>query len=75
MKIALLSRNPSLYSTKRLVEAADARGHDVQRLDVLRCYMNITSHKPSIHFKGEAFQLFDAAIPRIGASVYVVKTF
>ena len=69
MKIALLSRNPSLYSTKRLVEAAQSRGHEVQRLDVLRCYMNITSHKPTIHFKGEAFQLFDAVIPRIGASV------
>lgn len=69
MKIALLSRNPKLYSTKRLVEAAEARGHDVTRLDVLRCYMNITSHRPSIHFKGEAFQAFDAVIPRIGASV------
>ena len=69
MKIALLSRNPNLYSTKRLIEAAEARGHDVQRLDVLRCYMNITTNRPSIHFKGESFLRFDAVIPRIGASV------
>lgn len=69
MKIAILSRNPNLYSTKRLVEAAVTRGHEIQRLDVLRCYMNITSHKPSIHFKGDPVQKFDAVIPRIGASV------
>lgn len=69
MKIALLSRNPNLYSTKRLIEAATTRGHDIQRFDVLRCYMNITSHKPSIHFKGERIRKFDAVIPRIGASV------
>ena len=69
MKIAILSRNPKLYSTKRLVEAAKARGHEVRVLDVLRCYMNITSHRPSIHYKGERLDGFDAVIPRIGASV------
>ena len=42
MKIAVLSRNPKLYSTQRLVEAAKTRGHEVMILDVLRCYMNIT---------------------------------
>ena len=69
MNIAILSRNPKLYSTKRLVEAAKARGHEVRVLDVLRCYMNITSHRPSIHYKGEQLEGFDAVIPRIGASV------
>ena len=69
MKIAILSRNPKLYSTRRLVEAAEQRGHEVRVLDVLRCYMNITSMRPSIHYKGEDLNGFDAVIPRIGASV------
>jgi len=69
MKIALLSRNRKLYSTRRLIEAAKERGHEIDTLDVLRCYMNITSHRPSIHYKGEELGLFDAVIPRIGASV------
>ncbi|MCB1727570.1 MAG: 30S ribosomal protein S6--L-glutamate ligase [Gammaproteobacteria bacterium] len=69
MNIAILSRNAKLYSTRRLVEAAEARGHEVRVLDVLRCYMNITSNRPSIHYKGEDLTGFDAVIPRIGASV------
>lgn len=69
MKIAILSRNAKLYSTRRLVEAAKTREHEVRVLDVLRCYMNIASHRPSIHYKGEALTGFDAVIPRIGASV------
>src|SRR6056300_301111 len=69
MKIGILSRNPKLYSTRRLVEAAEQRGHEVRVLDHLRCYMNNTSHRPSIHFKGEELSGFDAMIPRIGASV------
>jgi ribosomal protein S6--L-glutamate ligase len=69
MKIAILSRNPKLYSTRRLVEAAQQRGHEVRVIDVLRCYMNITSMRPSIHYKGESLSGFDAVIPRIGASV------
>jgi ribosomal protein S6--L-glutamate ligase len=69
MKIAILSRNSRLYSTRRLVEAARARAHEVQVLDVLRCYMNITSHRPGLHYKGEILEQFDAVIPRIGASV------
>lgn len=69
MKIAILSRNPKLYSTKRLVEAATARGHEPQVINVLRCYMNITSHRPTVHYKGEDLSDFDAVIPRIGASV------
>ncbi|MFT4863326.1 MAG: ribosomal protein S6--L-glutamate ligase [Pseudohongiellaceae bacterium] len=69
MKIAILSRNAKLYSTRRLIEAAKDRGHEVRVLDALRCYMNITSHRPSIHYKGEDLSGFDAIIPRIGASV------
>ena len=69
MKIAILSRNKNLYSTKRLVEAAKSRGHEVRVVDILHCYMNITSHRPSIHYKGEVLSGFDAVIPRIGASV------
>lgn len=69
MKIALLSRNAKLYSTRRFKEAAEARGHEVQIIDVLRAYMNIASHNPTIHYKGEPLEGFDAVIPRIGASV------
>lgn len=69
MKIAILSRNKKLYSTKRLVEAATAAGHEVRVIDVLRCYMNITSMRPSMHYRGEVLEGFDAVIPRIGASV------
>lgn len=69
MKIALLSRNRRLYSTRRLVEAAEARGHKVQVIDVLRCYMNIQPGKPEIWYRGKLLERFDAVIPRIGASV------
>ena len=69
MKIAVLSRNPRLYSTRRLVEAGQQRGHDMQVIDTLRAYMNIASHKPQIHYRGQALEGFDAVIPRIGASV------
>ncbi len=74
MKIGILSRNPRLYSTRRLVEAAIERGHKVHVLDVLRCYMNISSHHPTIHYKGRELEGFDAVIPRIGASVTVYGT-
>lgn len=72
MYIGVLSRNGKLYSTRRLVEAAKARGHEVRVVDVLKCYMNITSSKPTVHYKGVGDQetlRFDAVIPRIGASV------
>ncbi len=69
MKIAILSRRAKLYSTLRLMEAAKKRGHLVEVIDTLRCYMNIASHKPSIHYKGKSLAHFDAVIPRIGASI------
>lgn len=69
MKIAILSRKATLYSTRRLVEAAQARGHEVKVINPLRCYMNINSTSPTIHYKGESLSDFDAVIPRIGASI------
>ncbi|GAC23912.1 MAG: 30S ribosomal protein S6--L-glutamate ligase [Alteromonadaceae bacterium] len=69
MKIAILSRNKKLYSTRRLQEAALARGHEVDIIDTLHCYMDISSNKPSVRFKGEPLPQYDAIIPRIGASV------
>ncbi len=69
MKIAILSRKASLYSTSRLVDAAKQRGHEVRVINPLRCYMNITSHRPSIHYNGEELDGYEAVIPRIGASV------
>jgi ribosomal protein S6--L-glutamate ligase len=69
MKIALLSRNRKLYSSRRLIEAAEARGHEVNVYDVLHCYMNISSMRPQVRYKGEVLEGYDAVIPRIGASV------
>jgi len=69
MKILLLSRNTKLYSTRRLVEAAKLRGHEVRVVDTLHCYMNISSHEPVVHYKGEKLTVYDAVIPRIGASI------
>lgn len=69
MKIAILSRDARLYSTKRLIEAAQQRGHEVEIIDALRCYMNISSNNPEVHYKGRILKEFDAIIPRIGASI------
>lgn len=69
MRIAILSRNRELYSTRRLVEAVEQRGHECQIIDPLRCYMNITTHNPEIHYRGKVLPPFDAVIPRIGASI------
>jgi len=69
MKIAILSRKQTYYSTRRLVEAAEQRGHEAHVIDTLRCYMDIASHRPGIHYNGESLTGFDAVIPRIGASI------
>jgi len=69
LKIAILSRNTQLYSTRRLIEAARQRNHEVKVFDTLKCYMDIASLRPSIHYKGEKVDDFDAVIPRIGASI------
>ena len=68
MKIALLTRNPKLYSHQRLMETAVGRGHEIIPIDYLRCYMNINSAKPELHYRGEKMLGFDAVIPRIAAS-------
>lgn len=69
MKIAVLSRNKNLYSTKRMIEEAEKRGHDIDIVDTLHCYMDITSSHPSVRYHGEPLPKYDAVIPRIGASV------
>lgn len=68
MKIAILSRKASLYSTRRLKEAGEERGHEMQVVDYARCYMNITSHRPAVIYQGEPLPKYSAVIPRIGAS-------
>jgi ribosomal protein S6--L-glutamate ligase len=67
MKIAILSRDATLYSTRRLKEAGLERGHEVQVVDYLRCYMDITSHRPKVIYQGKPL-VADAVIPRIGAT-------
>lgn len=77
MRIGILSRNKNLYSTKRLVEAAVERGHEVKVVDVLKCYMNVTANSRTVYYKvsDTREQLeFDAVIPRIGASVTAYGT-
>ena len=69
MKIAMLARNPNLYSHKRIKEVAESRGHEFQIIDTLRCYMNIASRRPEIYYNGEKLPKYDAVIPRIGASI------
>lgn len=69
MKIIILSRNARLYSTRRLADAAEQCGHEVKVVDALKCYMDITSDRPAIFYKGEKLTGFDAIIPRIGASI------
>ena len=69
MKIAMLARNAELYSHKRLVEAAEERGHTIDIINTIKCYINITSHRPELHYRGEKLDGYDAVIPRIGASI------
>ena len=68
MKILVLSRNKNLYSTKRIINSAEKLGHEVRVVDYLRCYMNITSEKPTVFYRGENLKEYDAVISRIGAS-------
>ena len=69
MKLVMMARNPELYTHKRLKEAAEARGHQLDIINTLRCYMNIASRRPEIYHNGEKLGRYDAVIPRIGASV------
>lgn len=69
MRIALLTRNAELYSHKRLIEAAEERGHEIDAIDTLKVYINIATHRPQMRYKGEVLEGYDAVIPRIGASI------
>ena len=69
MKIALLCRNPDLYSHRRLREAAEARGHQLTPLDTMKFVIDITSDNPWLTYKHRPVEAFDAVIPRIGVSV------
>ncbi|GHF13675.1 alpha-L-glutamate ligase [Kordiimonas sediminis] len=69
LRIAILTRAPSIYSTRRLVEAAEAHDHEVELIDTKRCYLNIQSHSPNVHYDGKPLPYYDAVIPRIGASL------
>jgi len=69
MKIAILSRNSKLYSTRRLVEAAKEKGHEAIVVDHLKCVIEIEKKSPKIYFNGAYLEDIDAVIPRIGASV------
>lgn len=69
MKILMMTRNPSLYSHRRLAEAALARGHTIDIIDTLQVYMNIETHHSQIKYKGQPLEDYDAVIPRIGASI------
>lgn len=69
MNIKILSRNPNLYSTKRLVEAGLQRGHSVEVIDPLKCDLIIEKRRPTVNYKGRFLDTTDAIIPRIGASI------
>ncbi len=69
MKIAVLSRNPNLYSTNRLIEAIEQRGHDARVIDHTKCDMIIQQNQLELYYEGETIKDVDAIIPRIGASV------
>jgi ribosomal protein S6--L-glutamate ligase len=69
MNIAILSRDPKLYSTKRLKLAGEARGHHVEIINHLKCVLYIEKKNPMVLYQGKKLDYFDAIIPRIGASV------
>jgi len=69
MKIGILSRSSQLYSTSRMRAVCEKRGHNVQIINPLRCYMNVSKRHPEIHFQGRVLDNFDAIIPRIGTSI------
>lgn len=69
LRIAVLSREESAYSTLRIVEEGEARGHVVEVLDTTRLYMAITTAEPAVFYDGKRLARYDAVIPRIGVSV------
>jgi len=69
MKIAVLSRDPNLYSTRRIVEAGETRGHHVDVIDHLKCSLEMEKENPALYYRNKYLEEYDAVIPRIGASV------
>lgn len=69
MRFVMLARNPSLYSHRRIVSAAHEAGHQIDVINTLHVHMNITSNSPKLRYGGHDLPLFDAVIPRIGASI------
>ena len=69
MNIVILSRNANLYSTERLIEEGEKRGHKMEVIDPLKCDIIIEKEKPTIYYKDRYLDYVDAIIPRIGASV------
>ena len=69
MKIGVLSRNGELYSTQRLIEAIESRGHESMLIDHLKCNLVMEKGRPTVLYRGEHLDDLDAVIPRIGASV------
>ncbi|MFT6796989.1 MAG: ribosomal protein S6--L-glutamate ligase [Maribacter sp.] len=69
MKIVILSQNPNLYSTKRLIEAGIAKGHEMQIIDHSKCDLIIEKKKPGLIYQGKEIEDVDGVIPRIGASI------
>jgi ribosomal protein S6--L-glutamate ligase len=69
MKIVILSQNSELYSTRRLVEAGEAEGHEMHVIDPMECYMDITSNCPSVHHDGKKLEGVTAVIPRIAPKI------
>ena len=69
MKIIILSRQPNLYSTRRLVEAGEELGHEIRIVDHLKCNIEIEKKSPKVYYDGGYLEKVDAIIPRIGASV------
>ena len=69
MRFIMLARNAALYSHIRLIAAAAARGHTVDVVNTLHVHMNITSNRPVLRYGGNELPIYDAVIPRIGASV------
>ena len=69
LRIALLTQEPGNYSSSRLIEAAEARGHVIEPINTVRCYMSINAFRPEVHYDGAALPRYDAVIPRIGAAI------
>ncbi len=69
MKLVMLARNPGLYSHKRIVDSARTRGHTIDVINTLHVHMNITSNNSVLRYGGKTLPIYDAVIPRIGASI------